>query len=254
MLEPIVESTRQRVDVLRDSIAELRARALDAQPTRGFGGALPLPGMSVIAEVKRKSPSRGNLAPDLDPVELAGAYAAGGASAISVLTEPHHFSGSDRDLIEVRSSVDVPVLRKDFTLEPVQVWEARSIGADAVLLILAILEDDAARLLLETAAEAGLDALVEVHTEQEAERALGLGAGIVGVNNRDLSTFDVDLGTAERLAPMLSPVPVRIAESGIHTAEDAARMQRAGYQAVLVGESLVRSADPASLLGELRGV
>jgi indole-3-glycerol phosphate synthase len=171
-----------------------------------------------------------------------------------VLTEPDHFSGSNDDLVAVRSHVDVPVLRKDFTLDPLQVWEARSIGADALLLIMAILDDDTARRLHDTAAEAGLDVLVEVHSDEEAERALRLDAQIIGVNNRNLATFDVDLKTAERLAPMLAGVPVKVGESGIHQASDAGRMRRAGFDAVLVGEALVRSGDPAELLGELRAV
>ncbi len=254
MLDPIVTSTRDRIARLLPLAGELSDRAGAMPAPRGFAGALAAPGLSVIAEVKRRSPSRGVLAAALDPVDRAGRYVAGGAAAISVLTEPEHFDGSDEDLRAVRDAVPVPVLRKDFTLDPVQVWEARAIGADAVLLILAILEDRAASELLAVSAEVGLDVLVEVHTEEEAHRAMALGASIVGVNNRDLATFEVDLATSERLAPILDGASVRVAESGVHTGEDAARLRNAGYDAVLVGESLVRSADPAGLLRELRGV
>jgi indole-3-glycerol phosphate synthase len=251
MLATILATTRERVAAL-PPLAELKARAADSPPVRSLPKALTADGMAVIAEVKRRSPSRGDLAPDLDPVERATAYAGGGAAAISVLTEPLHFGGSDEDLASVRGAVDVPVLRKDFTLVPAQIWEARSIGADAVLLIVAALDDQALATLCETAAEVGVGAIVEVHDAVEAERALEAGATIVGVNNRDLTSFDVDLRTAERLAPLLAAAPVTIAESGIHVPGDAARMAAAGYDAVLVGERLVRSDDPGSLIAGFR--
>ena len=252
MLEPILEDTRRRIDRL-PPLDVLRERARTASPVRGFAGALAGPGLSVVAEVKRRSPSRGELASDLDPVERAGRYAAGGAAAISVLTEPHHFSGSDDDLVGARKASGIPVLRKDFTLDERQIWEARAIGADAVLLIVAVLDDERLTALLGAAAEAGIDALVEVHSTQEAERALEAGAEIVGVNNRDLGTFEVDLATSERIAPMLEGVPVRVAESGIFDASDGRRMADAGFDAVLVGEALVRAADPEALIRSLRG-
>lgn len=211
------------------------------------------PGLSVIAEVKRRSPSKGDLALGLDPATQAELYSAGGAAAVSVLTEPAFFGGSNDDLVAVREACPLPVLRKDFTVSAAQVWEARAIGADAVLLIVAALTDDELLRFLGEAADAGLAALVEVHTGAEAERALAAGATLIGVNNRDLATFTVDLGTAERVAPLLDGV-VRVAESGIGDPQDAARMARAGYDAVLVGESLVRSEDPAGLIGRLREV
>ncbi len=211
------------------------------------------PGLSVIAEVKRRSPSKGDLALGLDPATQAELYSAGGAAAVSVLTEPGFFGGSNDDLVAVREACPLPVLRKDFTVSAAQVWEARAIGADAVLLIVAALTDDELLRFLGEAADAGLAALVEVHTGAEAERALAAGATLIGVNNRDLATFTVDLGTAERVAPLLDGV-VRVAESGIGDPQDAARMARAGYDAVLVGESLVRSEDPAGLIGRLREV
>jgi indole-3-glycerol phosphate synthase len=252
MLQPILDDTRRRIQGMAP-LAELRARAADAPPVRSFADALRAPGLSVIAEVKRRSPSRGDLAPDLDPVRQALQYAEGGAAAISVLTEPHHFSGSDADLSAVRATVDIPVLRKDFTLVAGQIWEARAIGADAILLIVAALDDPTLTQLVETASAVGVAALVEVHDGREAERALAAGATIVGVNNRNLHTFEVDLATSEALAEVLGPAEVTIAESGIHSPADAARMVHAGFDAILVGESLVRAGDPARLLGDLRG-
>jgi indole-3-glycerol phosphate synthase len=251
MLEPILETTRARLNLL-PPLTELLARCADAPAVRDFAGALGAPGLGVVAEVKRRSPSRGPLALDLDPVERAVAYERGGAAAVSVLTEPDHFSGSDADLMAVRASISLPVLRKDFTLTPAQIWEARAIGADAILLIVAALDDAMLRALHDTAAEAGVAALVEVHDEREAERALQAGARIVGVNNRDLTTFHVDLATSERLAPMLADCDLTIAESGILEPSDAARMSAAGYDAILVGESLVRSGDPGAALAALR--
>jgi indole-3-glycerol phosphate synthase len=172
---------------------------------------------------------------------------------ISVLTERDHFGGSPEDLGTVRTVVPSPILRKDFILHPAQVWESAAIGADMVLLIVAALEDSQLRELLAEAEAAGLAALVEVHDEEEAERALNNGAAVVGVNNRDLRTFAVDLATAERIAPLLESAVVRIAESGIFSGAEARRMEAAGYDAVLVGESLVRARDPIALLSELRG-
>jgi len=252
MLDPIVASTRTRIDSISARAADLRSRALDMAPARPFEGALSADGISVISEIKRRSPSRGVLNADLDPAAMAVEYERGGAAAISVLTEPDHFSGSDDDLKAVRAAVSVPVLRKDFTLEACQIWEARTIGADAVLLIVALLSDDQLAELAGVAADAGLAALVEVHTVEEAHRALSVSPSIVGVNNRDLRTFDVDLATAEEVAPLLAGVQVKVGESGIFDGDDARRMRRAGYDAVLVGESLVRSGDPAAAIAALR--
>lgn len=254
MLDRIVSDTRERLDELRPLTAELRDRASDMPPPPDFHAALAAPGLSVIAEVKRRSPSRGALATDLDPSLQSKRYVEGGAAAISVLTEPSHFGGSNADLEAVRRAVSVPTLRKDFTLDPLQIWEAKAIGASAVLLIVAILDDGALAELHAEASLAGLDALVEVHSENEAERAVAIGARIIGVNNRDLSTFGTDLATAERIAPVIAGAAVKVGESGIHTGRDAARMATAGYDAVLVGESLVRSPDPSALIRELRGV
>lgn len=251
MLDEIIASTRRR-------IAELKERAGKDRQTpraaRGFGTALGRSGLGVIGEVKRRSPSRGVLASGLDAVQQARIYQQAGAAAVSVLTEPDHFGGSNQDLTMVAEAVDIPVLRKDFTLDPDQIWEAARIGADAVLLIVAILDDRRLSQLLEVAARAGLAALVEVHDDKEARRAKAVGARIVGVNNRDLRSFNVDLETSVRLAPLLAEAEVRIAESGIHTPVQAAQMADAGYDAILVGEALVRASDPADLVSRMRGV
>jgi indole-3-glycerol phosphate synthase len=215
--------------------------------------ALRSPGLSIIAEIKRASPSRGPIDEGLDPSTLASLYERGGAAVVSVLTEERHFRGSLDDLRAVRSAIDLPVLRKDFILESVQVWEARAGGADAVLLIVAVLDDPTLRQLIEQTRKIGMEALVEVHDEGEVDRALAAGARVVGVNNRDLETFEVDLQTAEKLADRLDGV-VSVAESGIWSPADARRMQAAGFDAVLVGESLVRAEDPIKLLKDLEGM
>ena len=244
-------ATRKRIDRL--DVADLRARAEAARPARPFAAALAGPGLAVIAEVKRRSPSRGELAPELDPGAQAQAYATGGAAAVSVLTDEEFFGGSLADLTAVRTEVVLPVLRKDFVLDPGQIWESRAHGADAVLLIVAALSDPALVALLAEAAEAQLEALVEVHNEAELARALAVGAALVGVNNRDLSSFEVDLTVAQRLGPLLSGKAVMVAESGITGPDQAAAMATAGYHAVLVGEALVKAEDPAELVASLRG-
>jgi indole-3-glycerol phosphate synthase len=252
MLEPILESVRRRIGDVAAAAEDLRARAAEMAPARDFAAALRPPGLAVIAEIKRRSPSVGPIDPELDPALRATAYETGGAAALSVLTEPAHFGGSLADLEAARRSVGVPVLRKDFVLHSSQVWEARAAGADAVLLIAAALGDRELDGLLATAREAGMAALVEVHTADEARRAAAAGASVVGVNNRDLTTFRVELATAERLRPQLPEGAVTVAESGVSTPEAAARMAAAGYDAVLVGEALVRSEDPAEQVRLLR--
>jgi indole-3-glycerol phosphate synthase len=254
-------------------LAELRRVAAAAPPARGFraavggagaGGAGVAPGgagaggtgVALIAEVKRRSPSRGNLRPDLDPAALATAYRAGGANAVSVLTEPVHFAGSPEDLQKVRAAVDLPVLRKDFVTTPYQVWEARAWGADAVLLIVAALEQPLLADLLAEARAAGMDALVEVHTHDEAAAAAAAGADLVGVNARDLATLAVDLGRFAAVRDALPPGAILVAESGIRTRADVEAVAAAGAHAVLVGEALVLAPDPeaatAGLLGRTR--
>ena len=252
MLDQILQATRARIDLLDRE--EIRARAAGAPVPRDFRGALAGPGLAVIAEIKRSSPSRGVLAGNLDPVAQALAYERGGAAAVSVLTEPDFFAGSTSDLEAVRAAVSIPVLCKDFILDPAQIWEARAAGADAVLLIVAALHPADLATLAAVTRQSGMEALVEVHTASEAAVAVEVGATVVGVNTRDLATFEVDPAVAEQIVPFLASVPVRVAESGIDGPEVAARMQRAGYQAVLVGEALVRSADPAALVADLRRV
>jgi indole-3-glycerol phosphate synthase len=253
MLHDIIAATRARLPELHDRADAIRTAATSADPPPSLAKALSADGLSVVAEVKRRSPSRGDLDMDLDPVTQAGAYATGGAAAISVLTEPDYFAGSMADLEAVVEAVPVPVVRKDFVVDPLQVWEAAAGGASAVLLIVAALDDSQLSGLIAEAETAGIAALVEVHTDEEARRALGAGARIVGVNNRDLVDFSVDLATAERIAPLIVDAAVTVAESGIFTGLDSARMAAAGYDAVLVGEALVVAADPAALVAELRG-
>jgi len=233
---------------------ERAARA--APPTRGFAAALAAGSrdgrVAVVAEVKRRSPSKGPLAPDLDPAGTARRYAEGGASCLSVLTDAEFFGGSPSDLGEARAAVGLPVLRKDFTVCEADVLDARVMGADAVLLIVAALSDAELVAFSALAGELGLDALVEVHDEAEVARALAAGARLVGVNQRDLTTFRVDTERAVRVAGSIPPGVIRVAESGITGAGDAARLADAGYHAVLVGESLVTSPDPAGAVRALR--
>jgi indole-3-glycerol phosphate synthase len=222
-------------------------------PTRGFRAALAAAdGLAVISEVKRRSPSKGDLAPDLDPATTAKAYEAGGAACLSVLTDQVYFGGAVADLHAARGAVGIPVLRKDFTIDEVQVFETRAIGADAILLIVAALPDDSHLADLHAlAVELGLGVLVETHDDAEVERALGAGARVVGVNARNLSSFSEDLGVGERLAKLIPADVVAVAESAIRSPADAARMGTAGFEAVLVGEMLVRSDDPAGAVRDL---
>ena len=253
MLDKILEATRERVAELRTRRAAVMEKAEAAASPPSFEQALTGPGLAVIAEIKRRSPSRGDLALDLDAVEQARRYAAGGAAALSVLTEPVFFAGRPEDLVAARATTGLPILRKDFVLESIQIWEARAMGASAVLLIAAALTPNELAALIDDAGRAGIDAMVEVHTTDEAKLSIDLGARIVGVNNRDLASFEVDLVSAEEIAPFLSQAAVTVAESGIGSGRDARRMQAAGYDAVLVGEALVRSADPSALIRELAG-
>ncbi|MGH9186563.1 MAG: indole-3-glycerol phosphate synthase TrpC [Acidimicrobiales bacterium] len=255
-LDRILAAHRAAAAADRRSIESLLDGARRCPPVRGFRtalvGAARKDELAVIAEVKRRSPSKGDLAASLDPTELARGYEEGGAACLSVLTDAEFFAGSPEDLRVARTAVGLPVLRKDFTVAPQDVCDARLMGADAVLLIVAALADAELADLHALAGEVGLDALVEVHDEAEAERALAVGATLVGVNQRDLVTFAVDTDRALRVAPILPDSVVRVAESGIADAADAARLAAAGYHAVLVGESLVRSADPAAAVRSLR--
>lgn len=232
-------------------LPELIARVADAPPAIDPLPAFRADGLAVISEVKRASPSKGALAEIPEPAELARRYAAGGASAISVLTEQRRFGGSLADLDAVRAAVELPILRKDFVVEAYQLYEARAHGADLALLIVAGLSPSQLEDLYGLALELGLTPLVEVHTPEETEQAIALAAELVGVNNRNLKTLDVDLAQFETLAPMLSDETIKVAESGILTPADAARVRAAGADVILVGEALVRDADPSRALAAL---
>ncbi len=252
-LDAIVAAHRATATADGRSLDELVDVARRCPPPRDFRSALvDAEGLAVIAEVKRRSPSKGPLAPDLDPAVLAGQYEHGGATCLSVLTDADHFGGSPEDLRAAREAVSIPVLRKDFTVAEADVCDARLMGADCVLLIVAALSDDELARFLALARELSLAVLVEVHDEPELDRALAAGADIVGVNQRDLVTFEVDTGRAERMAPLIPSDVVRVAESGVRDAADAARLADAGYDAVLVGESLVTSGDPSAGVSALR--
>ena len=256
VLDDIVVGVREDL-ARRESalpLAEVRARLADAPPARDPMPHFRAPGSSVIAEVKRRSPSKGALADIPDPAALATAYARGGAAAVSVLTEERRFGGSLADLRSVRAAVDVPLLRKDFIVESYQLVEARAAGADLALLIVAALDDDTLRRLHDEARELGLTVLVEVHDEPETERAVALGAELVGVNSRNLKTLDVDPGVFGRLAPQLPADVVAVAESGITGVADVERFVREGADVVLVGEALVRDGDPEASVRAMTGV
>lgn len=235
-------------------LAQLENMALEAPSPRDFRSALARPGLSVIAEVKRASPSRGDIAPDVSPDMVARDYEHGGAAAVSVLTERQFFRGSEEDLRKVRAGVSLPILRKDFILREWQVLQSRAIGADAILLIAAILEDRRMRALSRLAAECGLAVLFEAHDAEELHRVLDCGALIVGINNRDLRTFATSLDTFEKLRPLVPQGVLAVAESGISSQRDALRMKNAGADAVLVGECLMRARDRAAAVREMAGV
>ncbi len=251
LLDEIMAWKREEVEKRKreQPLASLRALAATVPAPWDFVAALQEPGITLIAEVKRASPSRGLLSHHFDPVELAQIYVRNGARAISVITDARFFQGKLEYITQVKEAlqamnVQAPVLRKDFIFDPYQVWEARVAGADAVLLIVAILSDRTLRELLQLARRLGMEALVEVHNEQELARAVTAGARVIGINNRDLRTFEVDLRVTERLRPLIPPDILVVSESGIHTAEDVRRLAALRVDAILVGESLVR-ADPA---------
>ena len=255
VLDDIVAGVREDLSRRQAEVpaADLRAQLLDVPPALDPMPAFRRAGSSVIAEVKRRSPSKGDLADIPDPAALARAYQAGGAAAISVLTEQRRFGGSLDDLRAVRAAVRLPVLRKDFVVEHYQLLEARAAGADLVLLIVAALADDRLRALHDHALELGLTALVEVHDETEAERALAAGAGLVGVNARNLKTLEVDPATFGKVAPMLTDV-VRVAESGVTSVADVRRLVGEGADVVLVGEALVTGGEPEQAVRAMTGV
>ncbi len=232
---------------------DLAAQSRDRDAVRDFTAAMTRDGVNIIAEIKRASPSKGPIRLDLDPVELATAYEAGGAAAISILTEERHFLGSLADLQAARSAVNLPVLRKDFILTDYQVYESAASGADALLLIVRLLEKNQLVDLLGLTRELGLAALVELYDDADLETIDGLGPAVIGINNRDLKTFQTDLAISKRIAAQLDEHHVPVAASGIFTRADIEGNLALGIHGFLIGESLVRSDDPASMLRELRG-
>jgi indole-3-glycerol phosphate synthase len=256
ILDQIVRDKREELVNRRRAVPQARLveQCRSLAPARDFEAALaPASGrVHVIAEVKKASPSRGVLATAFDPTGLARTYADHGAAAVSVLTDEKYFQGRLELLADVRARVPVPLLRKDFVIDEYQVWESRAFGADAILLIVSILDDRLLGDLLAAAKDLGLAALVEVHTAAELHRALGVGARVIGINNRDLRTFETRLETTLALLPSIPPGPTVVSESGFFTASDVRRVVSAGAHAILVGEALVKAGDVAAKLRELR--
>jgi indole-3-glycerol phosphate synthase len=259
ILEKIAAYKREEVAAAkaRRSLRELQSRIADAPRPRGFRAALQrrkaASDLRLIAEIKKASPSKGVIRADFDPVLLARAYQAGGATCLSVLTDTPSFQGSLNYLEAVREACDLPLLRKDFMLDPYQVFEAKAHGADCILIILAMVDDEVARALLNTADEIELDTLVEVHDEPEIDRALSLNAKMIGLNNRDLRTFQTDLNTTLRLAPRVPGDVLLVAESGLSTRADLEKLAEAGVTTFLIGESLMRQHDVAAATAALIG-
>ena len=254
ILTEIVQSKLQEVVDLHAETAALEQQAYERKGhVRSFSQSLVRHQPAIIAEIKKASPSKGVLQPDFHPAFIAHAYEEGGAACLSVLTDGQYFQGSLRDLEAARAAVAVPVLRKDFTIDRLQIFEAAAHGADAILLIAAILDVPELTSFRELASSLGLAALVEVHDGEELKKAIDSGADLIGVNNRNLDTFEVSLDTSLRLSFQMPADVVRVSESGIHTAADIELLQGAGFQAFLVGESLMRAKDPAASLKALRG-
>ena len=255
-LKKVLEETAVIAGALeRRPFESTQEAAAKAPPVRNFHDALySESGIRVICEIKKASPTAGVIRQDFDPARIAGDYEAGGASALSVLTNATYFQGSMDHLRAARAAVDLPVLRKDFVIGPAQIWESRAAGADAVLFIVRMLRDGELQKLMRTAAVAGLHALVEVHDEKELDRAVAAGATIIGVNARNLDTLEVDIKTCERLAGRLPKGTVCVAESGIASRADLLRMQDAGYHAALIGEHFMRQPDITTAVKEMLGL
>ncbi len=258
ILDQILEAKRRELERRKrdQPLATLEQRAKETPLPLNFSGALWGPDVRLIAEVKKASPSRGLLASDFDPVGLARTYTENGAAAVSVLTEVDHFQGSLEHMAGVKDAVGdagLPVLRKDFIFDPYQVYEARTYGADAILLIVAMLEPTRLKELMGVARSVWVQALVEVHSEEELGVALDAGAEVIGVNHRDLTTFEMDMSLTQRLRPLIPQGKVVVAESGISSREDVVRMKQAGVNAVLVGEALVTASDVGAKVRELVG-
>ena len=257
VLTEIIAAKRSRVLAAKQTVPldQIRCLALDTcSASHAFLNVLRADSINIIAEFKRRSPSKGVIRAGANPTDIVQDYAAGGAVALSVLTEEDYFAGSLDDLRAVKAAVKLPVLRKDFVFEEYQVYESAAAGADALLLIVAAL-DDASLLRLRQLAEddLGMDALVEVHTSDEMKRAAACGAKVIGVNNRDLRTFEVSLNTSLSLAREAPPEALLISESGLHSSDDLQRLRAAGYQGFLIGETLMRAGNPADVLRSLRG-
>lgn len=256
ILDTLADAARARVEENKKKkpmeVLKKEAKSLTADTGFPFEKALAAPGISVICEVKKASPSKGLIAVDFPYLEIARQYERAGASAISVLTEPEYFLGSDDYLREIAREVSIPVLRKDFTVDEYQIYEAKLLGASAVLLICAILSEKELGQFLKMAHSLGLSALVEAHDEEEVERALRAGARIIGVNNRNLKDFTVDVKNSVRLRALIPPEVLYVSESGIRGAEDVAVLYKNGTDAVLIGETLMRSSDKAAMLQELK--
>lgn len=253
-LGELTQDAVRRAALVEGDIADLRARAGDQTPPVPFAARLRAPTIGVIAEVKRASPSKGMLASGLDAADRAALYASGGAAAISVLTEPSRFGGSLADLASVAASVTLPVIRKDFLVAPVQLWEARANGASVVLLIVRSLSPELLRRLVDVADEIGLETLIEVRDERELDRALAVHARVVGVNNRNLETLVIDPSTAPHVIARIPAAVVAVAESGMQRVDDVAAAAYAGADAILIGSALSSSADPAGAVRQLTSV
>ncbi len=256
ILQEIADRTRVRIEAEKKELSyeQIRSQAKELPVRSGFPfeQALRKPGLSFICEVKKASPSKGEIAADFPYIKIAEEYEAAGASALSVLTEPFYFKGKNSYLSEIAKSVQIPILRKDFTIDPYMIYQARIMGASAILLICAILNDEELVEYRQIAEGLGLSVLVEAHDEEEVKRAIKSGAGIIGVNNRDLKTFQVDVANSVNLRSLVPPEFIFVSESGITTPADTGRLYANGTDAVLIGETLMRSSDKKKTLDELR--
>ncbi|MDE0089616.1 MAG: indole-3-glycerol phosphate synthase TrpC [Candidatus Poribacteria bacterium] len=256
ILDTITAHKQKELEIIQQQmpLAVLESKLANLPLTKNFQGAITLPGnINLIAEVKKKSPSKGIIREDFDPIQIAETYAENGAAAISVLTDVQFFDGSLEYLASIRDVVDVPLLRKDFTIAPYHIYQARVAGADAILLIVAVLTPDQLRKFMDIATSLSLASLVEVHTEAELEIALDVGAEIIGINNRDLRTFHTDLATTFRLCESIPAEKIVVSESGIYTRADVESLRGADVNAILVGESLIRSPDIGEQVRKLIG-